>query len=245
MGAVGVLSLLASTVPRILRKHGVERTSLCCSGLTVKWLPSALLAEVSLFYSLVHAPPHLRPSVPKLLAALASFRMLPSRSLLVRRTRLPLPTTRDVFPKTKSNAWSPKPRSTRPRMTPTATVSKPRTVLRTTATPSRDPSVVTKLLPRWTQPTRLPWKQRLKRPSAGSTATLLPKRKNTKRGKRNSKVLLCLSFKRWEVPPEPEVWAVCPIWEVCLEELLALLLPRTLLEDLPLKKSIKRFAFLY
>ena len=73
--AVGILSLLASTVPRILRKHLVERTSLCCSGLTVKWLPSALLAEVSLFYSLVHAPPHLRPSVPKLLAALAFFRL--------------------------------------------------------------------------------------------------------------------------------------------------------------------------
>ena len=73
--AVGLLSLLASTVPRILRKHLVERTSLCCSGLTVKWLPSALLAEVSLFHSLVHAPPHLRPSVPKLLAALASFRL--------------------------------------------------------------------------------------------------------------------------------------------------------------------------
>ena len=62
-------------MPRILRKHLVERTSLCCSGLTVKWLPSALLAEVSLFYSLVHAPPHLRPSVPKLLAALAFFRL--------------------------------------------------------------------------------------------------------------------------------------------------------------------------
>merc|ERR1711937_500364 len=45
--AVGILSLLALTVPRILRKHLVERTSLCCSGLTVKWLPSALLAEVS------------------------------------------------------------------------------------------------------------------------------------------------------------------------------------------------------
>ena len=73
--AVSILSLLASTVPRILRKHLVERTSLCCSGLTVKWLPSALLAEVSLFHSLVHAPPHLRPSVPKLLAALASFRL--------------------------------------------------------------------------------------------------------------------------------------------------------------------------
>merc|ERR1719263_2291746 len=123
---------------------------------------------------------------------------------------------------------------------PTATVSSPRTDSRTTATPSRDLSAATKLHPRWTLPTRPPWRARSKRPSAGSTATLLPRRKSTRRSKRNSKASPCPFFKRWEVLLVPEV---CPIWEACPEELLALLLPRTLLEDLPLKKSIKRFTF--
>merc|ERR1712137_923840 len=81
------------------------------------------------------------------------------------------------------NAWSPKPRSTRPRMMPTATVSNLRTRSRTTATPSRDRSVVTKLPPRWTLLTRPLWKARLRRLSAGSTATLPQRRKNTKKQK--------------------------------------------------------------
>merc|ERR1711970_575971 len=58
----------------------------------------------------------------------------PLRSLPVRRTRLPLPMTRDVSLKMRSNEWFPKPRSTRPRMMPTRTVLKQRMVLRTTAT---------------------------------------------------------------------------------------------------------------
>merc|ERR1711933_678016 len=73
--------------------------------------------------------------------------------------RSPSPTTRVVFHKMKSNAWFPKPRSTRPRMMPTETVLKPRTVLKTTVIPSRDPSAVTKSHQRWTLPTRLPWKE--------------------------------------------------------------------------------------
>merc|ERR1712137_1180356 len=168
---------------------------------------------------------------------------VPPRSPPERKTRLPSPTTRDVFPKTRSSAWSPKPRSTRPRMMPTATVSKPRTDSRTTATPSRDPSVVRKLPPRWTLPTRPP------EGKIEETISWLDSNPSAEKEEYEEKQKelegVALSFKRWEVPPEPEVWAVCPIWEACLEELLALLLPRTLLEDLPLKKSIKRFPFLY
>merc|ERR1711907_847903 len=109
---------------------------------------------------------------------------------------------------------------------------------RTTATPSRDPSAETKLPRRWTQPTRLPWRPRSKRSSAGSTTILPPRRKSTKRSKRNSKALPCPFFKRWEVPLEDQ--------EACLEEECpeAPLLLRTPLEDLPLKKSIKRLSFL-
>merc|ERR1711924_80676 len=111
-----------------------------------------------------------------------------------------------------------KPRSTRLRMMPTATVSNPRTPLKTTVIPSRDPSAVTKLPLRWTQLTRLRWKARLKRLSAGSIATQLPKRKNTKKSRRNSKVSPCPSSKRWEVPLEACLAVcqeVCLIWEVC------------------------------
>merc|ERR1712188_228892 len=141
--------------------------------------------------------------------------LVPSKSLLVRRTRLPSRTTRDDFRKTKLSAWFPKPRSTRPKMTQTETVSNLRTVLKTTATLLRDPSAVRKLPRRWTQLTRVLWKARSKRLSAGSTTIPPPRRKNTKRSKRNSKALPCRSFKRWEVQQEDQ--EVCPTWEACLE----------------------------
>merc|ERR1712182_35848 len=112
------------------------------------------------------------------------------------------------------------------------------TPLKTTVIPSRDPSAVTKLPLRWTQLTRLRWKARLKRLSAGSIATQLPKRKNAKKSRRNSKVSPCPSSKRWEVPLEACL-AVCLIWEVC-PVLLEVLLPlRTQLEDLLSKRLIK------
>merc|ERR1719330_1389028 len=133
----------------------------------------------------------------------------------------------------KLNAWFLRQRNTRPRTMPTETVSKRRTVLRTTVTLSRDPSVAMKLHRKWTLPTRLPWKARLKKPSVGSTATPQLRRRNTK-------ALPCRSFKRWEVAPEvcPEVCqVVCLTWE---ELLRVPRLPLTLQEDLLSKKLIKR-----
>merc|ERR1712134_198800 len=88
------------------------------------------------------------------------------------------------------------------------------------------------------QLTRLRWKVRLKRLSAGSIATQLPKRKNTKKSRRNSKVSPCPSSKRWEVPLEACL-EVCRIWEVCPVLLEALLPLRTQLEDLLSKRLIK------
>merc|ERR1712176_397139 len=90
---------------------------------------------------------------------------------------------------------------------------------------------------RWIPPTRPLWKARSKKQSAGLTVTLPPKRRNTKRSRRNSRVLPCLSSRRWEVLLEPEV---CPIWEVCQElRQEAPLLQQTQLEDLRSKKLIK------
>merc|ERR1711959_375791 len=130
-------------------------------------------------------------------------------------------------------------------MTWAETVSNLRTVLKTTATLLRYPSAARKLPRRWTQLTRVLWKARSKRLSAGSTTIPPPRRKNTKRSKRNSKALPCRSFKRWEVQQEDQ--EVCPTWEACLEEACpeAPLLLRTLPEDLRLKKLIKSVSFLF
>merc|ERR1712003_429283 len=137
-----------------------------------------------------------------------------------KRTRSPLPTTRVDFPKTKLNVWFRKQRNTRPKMMLTGTVSKPRMDLKTTVTLSRDQSVATKLHRKWIPPIRRPWKARLKKPLAGSTATPPPRRRNTKRSRRNSKASPCPSFRRWEVAQEVclEVCqvvcqVVCLIWE--------------------------------
>merc|ERR1711933_662249 len=137
--------------------------------------------------------------------------------------------------------WFPKQRSTRLRMMPTETVSRRRMVLKTTATLSRDLLVAMKSHRRWIPPTRPLWKVRSKKRSAGWIATLLPRRRSTKRSRRSSKVLPCLSSKRWVVLLEPEVCqVVCPIWEVCQELLQEVpLLQPTQLEDLPSKKLIK------
>merc|ERR1712166_1472441 len=78
-----------------------------------------------------------------------------------RNKRLLLPTIRVVFHKMKSNVWFPKPKHTRPKMMPTVTVLNPRTVLKTTVTPLRDPSVAMKSKPRWTLRTRLPSKSKI------------------------------------------------------------------------------------
>merc|ERR1712194_442622 len=140
---------------------------------------------------------------------------------------------RDGYHKTKLNAWFQKRRNSRQRTTPTEIVLKPRTVLRTTVIHSRDPSVVTKLHRKWILLTRPLWKARLKKQSAGSTATPQQRRKSMKRSKRNSKALPCLSSKRWEVQL---VQVVCLTWE--LLQVVLLLLPN-LQEDLPSKKLIK------
>merc|ERR1719379_922156 len=73
-------------------------------------------------------------------------------------------------------------------------------------------------------------------------STQLPKRKNTKKSRRNSKVSPCPSSKRWEVPLEACLAVcqeVCLIWEVCPVLLEALLPLRTQLEDLLSKRLIK------
>merc|ERR1712086_342901 len=78
---------------------------------------------------------------------------------------------------------------------------------------------------------------KIKETIAGSTATLRPKRRNTKRSKRSSKVLPCLSFKRWGVLLEQEA---CSIWMVCQEVHPEAPLPaKILLEDLPSRKLIR------
>merc|ERR1712176_1724848 len=166
-----------------------------------------------------------------------------SRSLLVRRTRSLSPTTRDVYPKTRLSVWFPKQRNTRLRTTPIETVLRLRMVLKTTATLLRDPLAAMKLHRRWIPPTRPLWKARSKKQSAGLTVTLPPKRRNTKRSRRNSRVLPCLSSRRWEVLLEVcqvVCQVVCPIWEVCQElRQEAPLLQQTQLEDLRSKKLIK------
>merc|ERR1711933_649744 len=129
------------------------------------------------------------------------------------------------------SVWFPKQRSTKPRMMPTETVSRPRMVLKTTVILSRDPSVEMKLHRRWIPLTRPLWKARSKKRSAGWTATLRLKRRSTKRSKRNLKVLQCQSFKRWVVLLEPEV---C---QELLREAPLLLLNQQ--EDLPSKKLTK------
>merc|ERR1712224_1065607 len=154
------------------------------------------------------------------------------KSLLARKIRSPSLMTRDGFRKTKLNGWFQKLRNTRPRTMPTETASRPRTVLRTIATLSRGPSVVTKLHRKWTRRIRPPWEARSKKLSAGSI--VIP----PKRSRRNLKASPCLFCKRWEVWPVPEACRVCLTWE---PQRVVPLLPPIRLEDLLSKKSIKRF----
>merc|ERR1712086_779754 len=149
------------------------------------------------------------------------------KSLPERRIKLPSQTIRDDFLKTKLNAWCLKLRSTRPKMMLTAIVSNRRMPLKTIVIPLRDQLVVMKLPQRWILRRRPVWKEKLKKLLVGSTATLPPKRRNTKRSKRNSKVSPCLSYKRWEALLEQEVHLEAP------------LLPKTPPEGLPSKKLIK------
>merc|ERR1712224_205976 len=160
------------------------------------------------------------------------------KSLLARKIRSPSLMTRDGFRKTKLNGWFQKLKNTRPRTMPTETASRPRTVLRTIATLSRGPSVVTKLHRKWTRRIRPPWKARSKKLSAGSTVIPPQRRRSSKRSRRNLKASLCLFFKRWEVRPVPEACRVCLTWE---QQQVVPLLPPIRQEDLPSKKSIKRF----
>mmetsp|Transcript_15537 Transcript_15537/g.25914 ORF Transcript_15537/g.25914 Transcript_15537/m.25914 type:complete len:200 (-) Transcript_15537:32-631(-) len=164
----------------------------------------------------------------------------PSRSRPERNKRLPSPTTRVVFPKTRSSAWWKKLRSTRLKMMPTRTVSRPRTALRTTATASR-PRLVPRKSRTRSLPTRRPSsKPPLMRPSAGSMPTPPERRKNSRRSKRPSRLLPTQFFRPWAVVPEV-CQVACLIWEVCLtwavpEVLLQL---KILLADQPSRRSIK------
>mmetsp|Transcript_142398 Transcript_142398/g.201502 ORF Transcript_142398/g.201502 Transcript_142398/m.201502 type:complete len:204 (-) Transcript_142398:24-635(-) len=161
----------------------------------------------------------------------------PLRSPPVRRTRSPLPMIRDVFPKTRLSAWLLKPRSTRPRTMPTRTVSRPRTDWRTIATLSSPPSPRLRLRARSLPMTRPLLRARSRRPSAGSTAILLPRRKSTKRSKRPLKELPCQSCNPWLALLEVCLEVLCPIWVACLEVLLQ---PMIRLVAPPLRRSTKR-----
>merc|ERR1712146_230565 len=106
----------------------------------------------------------------------------------------------------------------------------------------------TRLPRRWILRTRRLWKVKLRKPSAGSTRIQRRKKRNTKKSKRNSKVLPCPFSKRWEVEHQEACPVECPVecltwvvWAVCLVRgvRLQLMTPQ---EVLPLKKSIKRFA---
>mmetsp|Transcript_22179 Transcript_22179/g.61726 ORF Transcript_22179/g.61726 Transcript_22179/m.61726 type:complete len:213 (-) Transcript_22179:254-892(-) len=164
----------------------------------------------------------------------------PSRSPPERRTRSPSRTTRAVSRRTRSSAWSTTPRSTRPRMMPTACVSRPRTPSRTTATPSRDPSPPTRSRTRSQPTTRPSSSPRSKRPSPGWMPTQPPRRRSTKRSRRASSLSPCQSSSPW--PVEPEVCqeacqaAQCQTWaapEVPHQ-------PLTQLADQPSRRSTKR-----
>merc|ERR1712170_221729 len=114
-----------------------------------------------------------------------------------RRTRLPSPTTRDVFPKRRLREWFKRQRSTRQRMMQTRTVSRRRTDLRTTATVSRVPLAPQKLKERSQLMTRRSLRMQLKSLSNGLTPTSVQRRKSLKRSKRLLRVLQCQFSKQW------------------------------------------------
>merc|ERR1712137_109737 len=161
------------------------------------------------------------------------------RSLPERRTRLPLPMTRDVFLRKISSVWFRRPRSSRLRMTPTRTVLRPRTDWRTTATVSSPPSPLLRLRARSLRMTRLSSLPLLMRLLPGLTPTSLPRRKSSRRSRRLLRELPCPFFSLWEevLPQEVCLAAPCPIWA---EQLLELLLLRIPLLDPPSRRSTKR-----
>merc|ERR1719384_536146 len=128
----------------------------------------------------------------------------------------------------------------------TRTASRPRTDLRTTATPSRAPSPLQRLRARSLPTTRRSSRTPLRRHSSGSTQTFLPRRRSLKRSKSLSRELPCLSFSPW-LEPLVELQVVCRVVCQVLVECLtsvplvepALLLPMILLPDQPLRKSTK------
>merc|ERR1712179_184547 len=140
--------------------------------------------------------------------------------------------------------WFPKLRNTRLRMITTGIVSKPKMVLKITATVLNLPLTPMKSRTRFQQMTRQHLKLRSRTPSNGLTLTQREKKKNTKRNKRSSKVLLCRFFKRWPVVlvacQEACLVDPCRTWAV-LPEVLLLLLNRRVAPLL--KKSIKRKHF--
>merc|ERR1712125_301931 len=135
--------------------------------------------------------------------------------------------------------------SSRPRMTPTATVSNPRMDSRTIATRSSLRSVRKKLPERSPKTKRLTWMLLSKIPLPGWMPIQLPKRKNTKKSKRLLRELPCPFCNKWQAVPVACPWVACPVvqcptWEeVLLQE--ALTMDTMIqLEDPPLKKLIKR-----
>merc|ERR1712176_839029 len=153
--------------------------------------------------------------------------------------------TRDVYPKTRSSAWFRKQRNSRQRTMPTETVSKPRTVWRTTATHSSLPSLLKKLQERSPKTKRRTWMLPLRTPSPGWMLTQLPRRKNMKRSKSRLKELLCPFFSKWQVVPEACQVACqvdpCPTWEAWEGHHHRVTWDMTTqLEAQPLKKLIKQ-----
>merc|ERR1712137_925628 len=128
-----------------------------------------------------------------------------------RRTRLPLSTIRDVFPKRRLSAWFRRLRSTRLRMMLTRTVSRLRMDLRTTVTLSRLPSLPHRLKERSQLMTRPSLRELSMRLFSGLTPIFLQRRKNSRRSRRHLRLLLCQSFRQWE---ELELLQeVCQTWE--------------------------------